>query len=145
MIDSTPVRLSPREIGALEPYAFLAVLGKRVIHPGGRQSTEEMYRLGDFQATQRVLDVGCGVATTGIEIATRFGADVTAVDVSSLMLERARRNVRESDVAGKVTVQEGDILALPFPESTFDRVVAEAVTMFVDRRKAARGLGRVCR
>ena len=45
-----------------------------------------MFRLGDFQATQRVLDVGCGVATTAIEIARRFGADVTAVDISSLML-----------------------------------------------------------
>ena len=44
-----------------------------------------------------------------------------------------------------MTVQVGDILALPFPEGAFDRVVAEAVTMFVDRRKAARELVRVCR
>jgi hypothetical protein len=30
------------DIKSLDPYAFLAVLGKRVIHPGGRRSTEEL-------------------------------------------------------------------------------------------------------
>jgi SAM-dependent methyltransferase len=144
MIDLAPAKLSTREIEALDPYGFLAVLGKRVIHPGGRQSTDEMFRLGDFQAAHRVLDVGCGVATTAIEIARRFGADVTAVDIAPLMLERAQRNARRTNAAGKVTIQEGNILALPFAEATFDRVVAEAVTMFVDRRAAARELVRVC-
>jgi len=37
------------------------------------------------------------------------------------------------------------ILALRFADSTFDRVIAEAVTMFVDRQRAARELVRVCR
>jgi hypothetical protein len=32
-------RLSATEVRALDPYAFLAVLGKRVIHRGGRHST----------------------------------------------------------------------------------------------------------
>ena len=32
----------------------------------------------DFQPGQRVLDFGCGVGTTAIEIARRFGAEVTA-------------------------------------------------------------------
>jgi len=39
-----------------------------------------------------VLDVGCGVGTTSIEIAQRFAAGVTAVDISPVMLERARAN-----------------------------------------------------
>ena len=32
------IRPSAAEIQSLDPYAFLAVLGKRVIHPGGRRS-----------------------------------------------------------------------------------------------------------
>jgi cyclopropane fatty-acyl-phospholipid synthase-like methyltransferase len=123
----------------------MAVLGKRVIHPGGRRSTEELFRLGDFRADQRVLDVGCGVGTTAIRVARRFGAELTAVDISPLMLERARRNVEDAGLAGRVTVEDGDILALRFPDASFDRVIAEAVTMFVERSQAARELVRVCR
>jgi len=52
-------RLTAAEVEALDPYALMAVLGKRVIHPGGRSSTEELLACADFQAGQRVLDVGC--------------------------------------------------------------------------------------
>jgi len=133
------------DIKSLDPYAFLAVLGKRVIHPGGRQSTEELFRLADIRPGQHALDVGCGVGTTAIEVARRFGADVTAVDISSMMLERALANVGRAGVGERVHVRRGDILALEFPDDSFDRVIAEAVTMFVDRRSAARELVRVCR
>ncbi|HYM96302.1 MAG TPA: class I SAM-dependent methyltransferase [Candidatus Sulfotelmatobacter sp.] len=133
------------DIKSLDPYAFLAVLGKRVIHPGGRRSTEELFSLAHLQAGQRALDVGCGVGTTAIQMARRFRVAVTAVDISPIMLERARSNVRRASLEPDIQVQPGDILALQFPDGTFDRVIAEAVTMFVDRRRAARELVRVCR
>jgi ubiquinone/menaquinone biosynthesis C-methylase UbiE len=92
-----------------------------------------------------VLDVGCGVATTALTVAHRFAADVTAVDIEPLMLERAQNAVEAAGVKELVHLQEGDILALEFPDSAFDVVIAEAVTMFVDRARAARELIRVCR
>ena len=82
-------KLAPAEITDLDPYKFMAVIGKRVIHPGGRASTETLLRQAQITASARVLDVGCGVATTAIEIARRHGAQVTAADISPLMLERA--------------------------------------------------------
>ena len=130
---------------AMDPYTFFAYLGKRVIHPGGRRATNELIEMGDFSPGQRVLDVGCGVGTTAIHLAHQFGVEVTAVDISRLMLERAEVNVRRSGVRGRVQVKAGDILHLDFPDSSFDRVVAEAVTMFVDRDRAARELVRVVR
>ena len=131
-------------VETLDPYAFLAVLGKRVIHPGGRRSTEELLQRGDFRPGQRVLDVGCGVGTTAISIGRRFDASVTAVDISPLMLDRARANARVAGLMERVSVEQGDILSLTFPTNTFERVVAEAVTMFVDRQRAAGELVRVC-
>lgn len=133
------------DIKSLDPYAFLAVLGKLVIHPGGRRSTEELFSLANLQSEQRVLDVGCGVGTTAVGVARRFGAEVTAVDISPLMLERARANVRHAGLEARVQVDRGDILGLPYPDNSFDRVIAEAVTMFVDRPRAAAELTRVCR
>ncbi len=137
--------LTATDVAQLDPYAFLAVLGKRVIHPGGRRSSEELFLRAGFQPDQQVLDVGCGVGTSAITIARRFGATVTAVDVSPIMLTRASSNVRRTGLTGQVTVTSGDILALDFPDNRFDRVIAEAVTMFVDRPRAVRELIRVCK
>src|SRR5260221_6100078 len=137
--------LTATDVAQLDPYAFLAVLGKRVIHPGGRRSSEELFRRADFQPDQQVLYVGCRGGTSAIAIARRFRAKVTAVDISPIMLTRASSHVRRTGLAGQVTVTYGNILALDFPDNTFDRVVAEAVTMFVDRPRAVRELIRVCK
>jgi SAM-dependent methyltransferase len=130
-------------VQTLDPYAFLAVLGKRVIHPGGRVATDRLLDWARIGAGQRVLDIGCGVGTTAVRIARETGADVTAADISDLMLDRARRTVASADAA--VRVERADILALPYPDATFDCVLAEAVTMFVDRPRAAAELARVCK
>jgi ubiquinone/menaquinone biosynthesis C-methylase UbiE len=138
-------RLEPAEIERLDPYVFMAVIGKRVIHPGGRAATEQLLKRAAIGADSKVLDVGCGVATTAVTVAERFGADVTAVDIEPLMLERAQRAVETAGAHDRVDVQQGDILALDFSDDAFDVVIAEAVTMFVDRARAARELIRVCR
>jgi ubiquinone/menaquinone biosynthesis C-methylase UbiE len=140
-----PRRLEAAEVERLDPYVFMAVIGKRVIHPGGRAATEQLLKRAAITGESRVLDVGCGVGTTAITIADRFGADVTAVDLDPLMLERASEAVRVAHAGESVHIQKGDILALDFPDSSFDVVIAEAVTMFVDRARAARELLRVCR
>src|SRR5919201_1940446 len=122
---SIPRALSDAEVERLDPYAFFAVLGKRVIHPGGRTATDALIRRAEFAPGQQVLDVGCGVGTTAIRIAGRFGAQVTAVDIAPLMLERATANVARAGVVERVSVGRGDITNLPFADGSFDRVVAE--------------------
>lgn len=137
--------LEAAEVERLDPYVFMAVIGKRVIHPGGRVATEQLLKRAAITGESRVLDVGCGVGTTAITIADRSGAEVTAVDIEPLMLERADEAVRVAHAADRVHIQEGDILDLDFPDDSFDVVIAEAVTMFVDRTRAAGELIRVCR
>lgn len=102
------LKLAADEVARLDPYKFMAVIGKRVIHPGGRASTAAMLDHAEIGAESRVLDVGCGVATTAIEIARRHCRYVTAVDVDPLMLERAEANVGNAGLehlvsANKVT------------------------------------------
>jgi SAM-dependent methyltransferase len=142
---TTVSHLAAADIQALDPYAIMAVIGKRVIHPGGRRSTEELFARADFQPGQRVLDIGRGVGTTAITVAHRFGLHVTTADISALMGDCAVANARSAGLADRVSVEEADIVALPYPDGTFDRVVAEAVTMFVDRKQATRELVRVCK
>jgi SAM-dependent methyltransferase len=119
-------RIAPGQISNLDPHTFMAVIGKRVIHPGGRASTQALLRRARITGPDRVLDVGCGVATTAIQIARRHGARVAAADISPLMLERAQANARDAGLDGRVAVEEGDILDLRFPDGGFDVVIAEA-------------------
>ncbi len=137
--------MTAEEIRRLDPYAFLAVLGKRVIHPGGRASTDRLLDWAAVQPGERVLDVGCGVGTTAIRLVREYDAKVVAADLAPLMRQRAEANVAAARLADRVSVEEADILSLPYPDDSFDVVVAEAVTMFVDREKAAAELARVCR
>ena len=69
-------RLAAAEIAALDPYKFMATIGKQVIHPRGRKSTRALLRRAGIDNTHRVLDVGCGVGTTAVEIAQRQGANI---------------------------------------------------------------------
>jgi SAM-dependent methyltransferase len=132
-------------IAEADPYLLFGLLGKRVIHPGGRKSTEDLLGLAALEPGQRVLDIGCGVGTTAIEMAKRAQVDVIAADISPDMRDRAMANVETAGVRERVSVEAADICALPYTDGQFDRVVAEAVTMFVDRDRAISELVRVCR
>jgi phosphatidylethanolamine/phosphatidyl-N-methylethanolamine N-methyltransferase len=71
----------------------------------------------------RILEVGVG---TGKNLPYYPpGVDVTAIDVSEGMLERAVR--RAARLGTRVSLQVADAQALPYPDATFDTVVATFV------------------
>jgi demethylmenaquinone methyltransferase / 2-methoxy-6-polyprenyl-1,4-benzoquinol methylase len=65
------------------------------------------------QPGDRVLDACCGTGDLAVA-AHEAGGEVTGVDFSERMLERARRK------SGEVEWVQGDALALPFPDGAFD-------------------------
>jgi demethylmenaquinone methyltransferase/2-methoxy-6-polyprenyl-1,4-benzoquinol methylase len=73
-----------------------------------RLAVAEAVRRGD-----RVLDACCGTGDLAVE-ALRVAREVVGVDFSEPMLERARRK------APAVEWVQGDVLALPFPDASFD-------------------------
>ncbi|MFQ5792160.1 MAG: SAM-dependent methyltransferase, partial [Acidobacteriota bacterium] len=54
---------------------------------------------------RRVLDLGCGTGSLALRVA-RKGATVVGMDVSSAMLEVARRRAREEGLADRVELRE---------------------------------------
>jgi len=83
----------------------------------------------------RVLDLGCGAGRHAFE-AYRRGADVTAFDadeqellgVKTLFEAMAEAGEAGPDAhGGAAETVQGDALAMPFPDGTFDRVIAAEV------------------
>ena len=138
-------KLSTNEILKLDPYQFMAELGKQVIHPGGKRSTKEVYSMANLNNQWQVLDIGCGVGTTAIDIVKKFGCTITASDIDQNMIEKANENVQHAGLSHKIKIVKADIREMPFADNEFDTVIVEAVTMFVDRKKAAREICRVCK
>jgi SAM-dependent methyltransferase len=92
-----------------------------------------------------VLDAGCGVGSHSIRLARR-GFDVVGVDFSPSALETARGNVAAHGLADRIRLQREDLLALSFPDASFDAVLCWGVLMHVpDVERAIDELARVVR
>jgi SAM-dependent methyltransferase len=70
-----------------------------------------------------ILELGCGTGRVSLPVA-RDGARVVGIDRSAAMLARARSRLRRSKPAGRLHLVRGDITALPFPDASFELVMA---------------------
>jgi SAM-dependent methyltransferase len=97
----------------------------------------------------RVLDLGCGFGRHAFELFRR-GADVVAYDHSLDELRQvatmfyAMSTSGEAAAGASATVVRGDVLSLPFPDGSFDAVIASEVLEHIpDDRRAMAEITRV--
>jgi phosphatidylethanolamine/phosphatidyl-N-methylethanolamine N-methyltransferase len=109
------------------------------LHPGRLQAIERM----NIQPGERVLEVGVG---TGINLSLYpRQADVTGIDFSSSMLEKARERAARPDAA-PVRLLQMDAAAMRFADDSFDIVYAPyLISVVPDPVKVAQDMRRVCR
>jgi SAM-dependent methyltransferase len=98
-----------------------------------------------------VLDMGCGAGRHAFE-SYRLGARVVAFDylaselkdVAGLFAAMREAGEAGTDPGSLAATTNGDALALPFPDGTFDRIIASEVLEHVtDDQQALRELARV--
>jgi len=94
----------------------------------------QLVRHAGIRAGQRVLDVACGTGVVAVT-AARLGADVTGLDLTPELLERARENAEIAEVT--VTWMEGDVEELPFANESFDVVTSQFGHIFAPRPDVA--------
>jgi SAM-dependent methyltransferase len=91
-------------------------------------------------APRDILDIGAGTGALSIAAIRHWpDARVTALDISSAMLEIAEREVRRLSAAdaARLATSAAPADRLPFEDGTFDLVVSSFVLQLVPSRKAA--------
>ena len=93
-----------------------------------------------------VLDVGCGVGGPMRTIARFTGAKITGLNNNAYQVARARLHNRRAGRDRLCEVVEGDFMAMPFPDATFDAAYAIEATVHAPGLAAAYAeIGRVLR
>ncbi|MBR1134032.1 class I SAM-dependent methyltransferase [Bradyrhizobium iriomotense] len=87
-------------------------------------------------AGQKLLDVGCGTGVVAITAARR-GAKVRGLDLSPVLIERAREHAGLANL--DVDFVDGDAESLPYGDNEFDVVLSQFGHMFAPRPDVAIG------
>ena len=83
---------------------------------------------------EAILDAGCGTAVFTLDILAA-GPRVIGLDMSLPMLARAR----EKTVGWPISCVAGDMMALPFADGIFDKVVSVTALEFIEDGEGALG------
>lgn len=108
-----------------EGWALFAPLEILTTQPAG-----DLVHFAGVRKGQRVLDVGCGTGVVAVT-AAKNGAQVSALDLSPVLLKRATENAALAQV--EVDFREGDVEALPYGNNEFDCVLSQFGHMFAPR------------
>ena len=111
----------------------------RITHRGRRHAIEHINR-----GQGRVLEVGVG---TGIALPLYDRQlEITGVDFSHEMLERARRRVRAENLNQVAELRQMDARNLDFPDGHFDTIVAMyLVSVVPEPERVVAEMARVCK
>ncbi|MGB3535218.1 MAG: class I SAM-dependent methyltransferase [Microcoleaceae cyanobacterium] len=118
-------------------HQILAAAGKKILRPGGKAATEQLFTWANFQPGETVLELAASFGESAIALAKRFNVCVVGVEKNPDSVAKARENIKAAGLEDRVRMIEGDIFQLEKITDQFDYVLAEAIlTMQSDIGKA---------
>ena len=113
-------------------------------HGRGLEATEDMAALLQVAETDHILDVGSGLGGPARYLAQRFGCRVSGIDLTAEFCDVARHLTALLGFEERVSVRQGDALAMPYGDATFDGAYSMNVSMNIaDKRALYREIRRV--
>ncbi|HEY8908749.1 MAG TPA: methyltransferase domain-containing protein [Desulfosporosinus sp.] len=132
-----------KRVEEMNYFELLAWLGIGSSHPGGFPATKQNLEAMQVKPEEYVLDAGCGSGLTACHLAKTIGCKIMGVDINSQMVEKAALRAEKEGVAHLTEFRVADVYDLPFANNSFDLVMAESITVFLDKIKVYREFLRV--
>jgi len=112
-----------------EADRLIQVLEEADLAPGWAELRRTWLDYSGVRPGDRVLDVGSGTGVVTRDLAQRVGRQgrVVGIDPSRRLIEEAVSRIEKNDLKGRIEFRCADGAALPFPDGSFDLVVASAV------------------
>ena len=110
----------------------------------GAAKAQDLVALAALQAGERVLDVACGTGVVTRHAAQAVGTtgQVIGLDINEEMLQVARTVAPPA--GAPITWRQASVMALPFPEASFDVVLCQwGLEFFPDRAQGLQEMARV--
>lgn len=108
-------------IEALAPYDQF--------HGRGIDSTEQLAAGLHVDRDDHLLDVGSGIGGPARYISNRFGCRVTGIDLTPEFCDVARHLTQVMGFEDRVAFEQGNALAMPFADESFDGAYSMNVSM----------------
>lgn len=109
-------------------------VGLSVLHPGGFESTNKLIEKCKINNNSHVLDIACGKGTTSILIAKKFKCQEIGIDINSELINDAKKLAKKHRVDKLIEFQVGDATRLPFNNSEFDVIIAQAMLILIENK-----------
>ncbi|MGQ9683390.1 MAG: ubiquinone/menaquinone biosynthesis methyltransferase [Anaerolineae bacterium] len=104
-------------------YALMNRLRTFCREVGGRRCASRL--LGPVAGGGPILDIGAGTADLSLMLArARPGARIVGLDLTAEMLNLGHDKVERAGLSGRISLLQGDALALPFTDSSFAAVAS---------------------
>lgn len=113
-----PANLRPEDLAAVDEF-----------HIRGREATHELAGRLDLDTGKHVLDVGSGLGGASRYLAATFGCRVTGLDLTEEYCRVAQMLAGHLGLGEQITYRQGNALAMPFEDATFDVVWTQHAAM----------------
>ncbi len=101
-------------------------------HIRGREATRDLAFLADLRKNMTVLDLGCGVGGPARTLAAEYGCLVTGIDLVEEYCQTAEMLTEMVNLSDSVKFRQGNILDMPFENSSYDVVWSQHITMNIE-------------
>jgi ubiquinone/menaquinone biosynthesis C-methylase UbiE len=114
------------------------------MRPGRLKFISSAVRAAELGKPETLLEVGCGNGLTAVFLCREYGCSAIGIDWSAKTVDSAVRHAEAEGLAHKARFLVADAGHLPFPNSTFDTILCEAVfSTLVNKEMAAKEFNRV--
>jgi SAM-dependent methyltransferase len=109
------------------------------LHAQGREATSSLAALLNLQPNHHVLDVGSGIGGPSRFLASKFGCEVTGLDLVGEYSRVSESLAKRVKLDNLLDYRQGDATQMPFEDATFDVAWTQHASMNIADKKKLYG------